>query len=118
GLGLLAVAVAGVVALIAFFNAHDSPTTSGNASTGPGQADTTASSSVLRAGNVILEYSNRADLAPLRAIARAETGTDAADSSLVAAGPAGILGRIRDGAGATPRALPPTPPPPHGTRPA
>jgi len=89
--------------LIAFFNAHDSPTTSGTA-TGPGQADTTASSSVLRAGNVILEYSNRADLAPLRAIARAEAGTDAADSTLVAAGQAVIIGRIKRGSGVTARA--------------
>ena len=104
--------------MIAFFNAHDSPTTSGNASTGPGQADTTASSSVLRAGNVILEYSNRADLAPLRAIARAETGTDAADSSLVAAGQAVIIGRIRSGTGVTARAYRRTLHAPNGRDPA
>jgi hypothetical protein len=95
--------VAGVVALIAYFNAHDSPTTS-NSGAGPGKADAGATSAQLRAGNVILEYSDRADLAPLRAIARAEAGTDAPDASLVAAGQAVIVGRASSGSGVTARA--------------
>jgi len=93
-----------VVALIAFFNAHDTPTTSGDGDAGPGRADTTASSALLRAGNVILEYSNRADLPALRAIARAETGTETAGSALAAAGQAVIIERVSTGSGVTARA--------------
>jgi hypothetical protein len=104
GLGLFAVAVAGVVGLIAYFNAHDTPTTSTGGDTGPGRVDTTSSSAVLRAGNVILEYSSRADLPALRAIARAEAGTDAADSALVAAGQAVIVGHVSGGSGVVARA--------------
>jgi hypothetical protein len=104
GLGLFAIAASGVVALIAYFNAHDAPTTSSNGDAGPGRVDAGASSAQLRAGNVILEYSNRADLAPLRAIARAEAGTDSPDASLVAAGQAVIVGRVSSGAGVTARA--------------
>jgi hypothetical protein len=92
-----------VVALIAYFNAHDSPTTSGS-DAGPGQADAGATSAQLRAGNVILEYSNPADLAALRAIARAEAGTDSPDPSLVAAGQAVIVDRASNGSGVTARA--------------
>jgi ABC-type sulfate transport system substrate-binding protein len=92
-----------VVALIAYFNAHDSPTTSGG-DAGPGQADAGATSAQLRAGNVILEYSNRADLPALRAIARAEAGTDSPDASLVAAGQAVIVDRASNGSGVTARA--------------
>jgi hypothetical protein len=93
-----------VVALIAYFNAHDSPTTSGDGAAGPGTLDPRATSAQLRAGNVILEYSDRADLAALRAIARAEAGTDVPDKSLVAAGQAVILGRARGANGVTARA--------------
>jgi hypothetical protein len=103
GLGLFAVAVVGVVALIAFFNAHDTPTTSGG-DEGPGRADPAASSAALRAGNVILEYAQRADLPALRAIARAEAGTDAPDPSLIAAGQAVIVERRAGGSGVTARA--------------
>ena len=104
GLGLFAIAVVGVVALIAYFNAHDTPTTSSGGDAGPGRVDTTSSSAILRAGNVILEYSSRSDLPALRAIARAETGTDQAGSSLVAAGQAVIVGRASGGTGVTARA--------------
>jgi hypothetical protein len=110
--------VAGVVALIAFFNAHDSSTTSANGGGGPGQVDTTSSATVLRAGNVILEYSDRTDLAPLRAVARAETGTDSADSSLVTAGQAVIIGRVAHGTGVTARAYHRTLHAPNGKDPA
>ena len=103
GLGLFAIAVAGVIALIAFFNAHDSATTSANGGS-PGAVDAGATSAQLRAGNVVLEYRNRADAAPLRAIARAEAGTDQPDSALVAAGQAVIVGRVASGTGITARA--------------
>ena len=94
GLGLFAVAVAGVVALIAFFNAHDSATTSGDgaAGAGPARHDLVVGAAARR--QRVLEYSNRADAAPLRAIARTEAGTDRPDSSLVAAGQAVIVDRV------------------------
>jgi hypothetical protein len=104
GLGLFAVAAGGVVALIAYFNAHDAPTTSGAGTAGPGRVDPGATSPQLRAGDVLLEYRNRADAAPLRAIARAEAGTDEPDGSLVAAGQAVIVGRLASGTGVTARA--------------
>ena len=90
--------------MIAFFNAHDSPTTSGNGSTGPGQADTAASSAQLRAGNVVLQYSSPSDGGPLRAIARAEAGTDTPDPTLVAAGQAVIVDRVAGATGVVARA--------------
>jgi hypothetical protein len=93
-----------VIAVIAYFNAHDTPTTSANGDGGPGHVDTTASSVQLRAGNVILEYSRRADLPALQGIARAEAGTDRPDPSLVAAGQAVIVQRAPGGAGVTARA--------------
>jgi hypothetical protein len=96
--------VVGVVALIAFFNAHDAPTTSGGASGGPGATDTTSSSAQLRAGNVVLQYANRADAAPLRAIARTEAGTDRPDPSLIAAGQAVIVAHVAGASGVTARA--------------
>jgi hypothetical protein len=104
GLSLFVVAAAGVVGLIAYFNAHDAPTTSTKAGTGPGRLDAGATSAQLRAGNVVLEYTNRADAAPLRAVARAEAGTDEPDSALVAAGQAVIVGRVASGKGVTARA--------------
>ena len=103
GLGLLAIAVAGVIALIAYFNAHDAPTAKGGTG-GPGAVDAASASAQLRAGNVILDYSNRADLPKLRAIARTEAGTDAPDSSLVAAGQAVIIGHMSNASGVTARA--------------
>jgi hypothetical protein len=97
--------VAGVVALIAYFNAHDAPTTSTKGDSGPGQVDTAGGTTPpLRAGNVILEYSNPADRAPLRAIARAEAGTDSPDASLIAAGQAVLVDRATGGTGVTARA--------------
>jgi hypothetical protein len=107
-----------VVALIAFFNAHDSPTTSGNGAAGPGEADTTASSPQLRAGNVVLQYSNPSDATALRAIARAEAGTDKPDPSLVAAGQAVIVDRVASGTGVTARAYHRTLRAPNGMDPA
>jgi hypothetical protein len=104
GLGLVAIAVAGVIALIAYFNAHDAPTTKGSANGGPGVADAGSSSAQLRAGNVILDYANRADLPKLRAIARTEAGTDRPDASLVAAGQAVIIGHTPNASGVTARA--------------
>jgi hypothetical protein len=103
GLGLVAIALAGVIAVIAFFNAHDTSTTSTKDTAGPGEPDAGSTSAQLRAGNVVLEYRNRADAAPLRAIARAEAGTDEPDSSLVAAGQAVIVGRVASGTGITAR---------------
>ena len=93
-----------MIALIAYFNAHDAPTTKGSADGGPGVADTGSSSSQLRAGNVILDYANRADLPKLRAIARTEAGTDKPDAALIAAGQAVIIGRTPGGNGVTARA--------------
>jgi hypothetical protein len=93
-----------VIALIAYFNAHDTPTTKGGADGGPGVADAGSASAQLRAGNVILDYANRSDLAKLRSIARAEAGTDRPDPSLIAAGQAVIIGRSPGGSGVTARA--------------
>jgi hypothetical protein len=107
-----------VIALIAFFNAHDSPTTSTNGGGGPGQVDTTASTAQLRAGNIVLQYSNPADAAALRAIARAEAGTDKPDASLVAAGQAVIVARVPSGSGVTARAFQRTLHAPNGQDPA
>jgi hypothetical protein len=101
---LFVVAAAGVVGLIAYFNAHDAPTTTATGGTGPGRLDTRSTSPQLRAGNVLLEYTNRADAQPLRAIARAEAGTDEPDAALVAAGQAVIVGRVASGTGVTARA--------------
>jgi hypothetical protein len=67
---------------------------------------------------VILEYSNRADLPPLQAVARAEAGPDPADSALVAAGQAVIVGRVAHGAGVTARAYHRTLHAPNGQDPA
>jgi hypothetical protein len=94
------VAVAGVIALIAYFNAHDAPTTSGSGG-GPGQADAAATSAQLRAGNVILQYTNPADRAPLQQIAVTEAGTDRPGPSLIASGQAVIVGRVARGPGVT-----------------
>jgi hypothetical protein len=108
-----------VIALIAFFNAHDSPTTSTNGSGGgPGQVDTTASTAQLRAGNVVLQYSSPADAAALRVIARAEAGTDKPDASLVAAGQAVIVARVPSSSGVTARAYKRTLHAPNGKDPA
>jgi ABC-type sulfate transport system substrate-binding protein len=107
-----------VVALIAFFNAHDSPTTTSANGGGPGQADATSSSAQLRAGNVLLQYSNPADAAPLRAVARAEAGTDTPDASLVAAGQAVIVARVPSAGGVTARAYRRTLHAPNGKDPA
>ena len=85
--------------MIAFFNAHDSATTSGDGATGPGRPDATAASSQLRAGNVVLQYSDPADAAALRAIARTEAGTDKPDPTLVAAGQAVIVDRAGSAGG-------------------
>jgi hypothetical protein len=107
-----------VVALIAFFNAHDSATTSGEATTGPGQTDATASSAQLRAGNVVLQYSKPADAAPLRTIARTEAGTDKPDPTLVAAGQAVIVDHVASGSGVVARAYHRTLHAPNGRDPA
>jgi hypothetical protein len=95
--------VAGVIALIAYFNAHDAPTTKGGTG-GPGVADAGSASAQLRAGNVILDYTAGSDLPKLRAIARTEAGTDAPDASLVAAGQAVIIGHVAHGSGVVARA--------------
>jgi hypothetical protein len=107
-----------VVALIAFFNAHDTATTSTSGGGGPGQVDTTASTAQLRAGNIVLQYSNPSDAASLRAIARAEAGTDKPDASLVAAGQAVIVTRVPSASGVTARAYERTLHAPNGKDPA
>jgi hypothetical protein len=107
-----------VVALIAFFNAHDSATTSGDGATGPGQPDATAASAQLRAGNVVLQYSDPADAAALRAIARTEAGTDRPDPTLVAAGQAVIVDRVGSAGGVVARAYHRTLHAPNGKDPA
>jgi hypothetical protein len=93
-----------VVALIAFFNAHDTATTSTNGNGGPGTVDTTEATAQLRAGNIVLQYSNPADATALRAVARAEAGTDEPDASLVAAGQAVIVERLPSASGVIARA--------------
>jgi hypothetical protein len=76
------VALAGVVALLAFFESRDRSTTSAeggaarSAAAGPGAADPGATSPLLRAGNVELRYARAADRAVLEALAEREAGAD------------------------------------------
>ncbi len=96
GVLLFAIGAAGVFALLSYFDAHDSSTTSRSASPaeGPGTPDTTAASAPLRAGNIVLEYSAPADEAPLRAIARREAGAAAGDPALLQTGQGVIVRRV------------------------
>lgn len=101
-LAVFAIALAGVVALLAFFESRDQSTTSGGASSsasanGPGARDPGASSSLLRAGNVELRYARAADRPTLLALAEQEAGRDG--RALRAAGQAVVV--VRD-----PRAAP------------
>ena len=76
---VVAIALAGVIALLLFFEGRDASTTAANhvpAISGPGVPDPTATSPVLRAGNIELRYSRQADRNALVAFAQREAGTD------------------------------------------
>ena len=59
---VVAIALAGVIALLLFFEGRDASTTAASAPrSGAGRPDATATSSLLRAGNVELRYARPAD---------------------------------------------------------
>jgi hypothetical protein len=89
---VLAVAVAGVVGLIAFFNSRDSSTTSGSGSAAaPGVAAPAAGGALLRSGNIVLTYSDASFTPKLRALAASVGAPDS--PGLRAAGQAVVLRR-------------------------
>lgn len=105
-LGSVLVAIVGVIALIAFFNARDQSTAGTGSPPPAADASTTAtsgSSPLLRAGNVELAYGDPAFTPRLLALAGALGATD----SRVArrAGQAVVLRRDPDVAGVRARAL-------------
>jgi hypothetical protein len=83
-------AIAGVIGVIAFFNARDDATV-GEQSGGPGQAAPDATARNLEQGNVILVYGSPADRAPLKALAEEIAGPP--DPDLVHAGQAILVQR-------------------------
>ena len=91
---VVAIALAGVIALLLFFEGRDASTTAASAPavSGPGVPDATATSSLLRAGNVELRYARPADRNALVVFAQREAGTDT--SALRAIGGAIVV--IRD----------------------
>lgn len=99
GLAVVAVSVGGVIALLAFFAGRDDATTgaggdavAAQSAEGPGRADPSAESPLLRAGNVELRYARAADRAALTALATRLAGADGA--ALRAAGGAVVV--VRD----------------------
>jgi hypothetical protein len=95
GVLVVVIAVAGVIGLLLFFEGRDQSTTGGGsqrtAQIGPGMADPTATSPLLRAGNVELRYARPADRNALVALADEEAGTDT--SALRALGGAVVVTR-------------------------
>lgn len=89
-LAIVVVAVAGVIGLIAFFNGRDSSTTGGaGAAADPGVVAPVSRDVLLRAGNVVLTYSDRSFTPALRRLA---SGVGAPDTpELRAAGQAVVL---------------------------
>ncbi len=91
-IAVVAIAFAGVIALLLFFEDRDASTTSANrpaAASGPGVPDPAATSRLLRAGNIELRYRRTSDRNALVAFAQREAGTDSSD--LRAAGAAIIV---------------------------
>ena len=96
----VAIAVVGVIGLIAFFNSRDESTTQA-----PAEQTTTAAASgeaLLEAGNVVLRYSDQAHAAPLRRLAENLGAPDTPE--LRAAGQAVVLRREPGVAGVEARA--------------
>jgi hypothetical protein len=76
---VVAIALAGVIALLLFFENRDASTTGATGSTavsGPGVPDPAATSALLRAGNVELRYAHTADRNRLVVFAQRQAGTD------------------------------------------
>jgi hypothetical protein len=90
-----AIAVVGVIALIAFFDSRDSSTTSGDGSTTAAgrPAPGSAGGALLAGGNIVLRYSDDAFGRRLRALARELGGPDTPE--LRRAGQAVVLRRDR-----------------------
>lgn len=82
---------AGAFGAIAYFNARDGATVS--SSKGPGRERPAADKPVVKAGNVLLLYSDPQLAGPLRALQRELAGTD---ESLAAAGQAVLVRRQAD----------------------
>jgi hypothetical protein len=80
GVLVVVIAAAGVIGLLLFFEGRDQSTTGGGgqpiAQAGPGTPDPTATSRLLRAGNIELRYARAADRNALVALADEEAGTD------------------------------------------
>ena len=90
-IAVLAVAVAGVIVLIAFFNSRDSSTTGGAAAPAPGVAVQPGGGALVRHGNIVLSY---ADAAVAPALRRLASGLGAPDTpELRAVGQAVVLRR-------------------------
>jgi hypothetical protein len=102
-IAVLAVAVAGVIALIAFFNSRDSSTTGGAATApAPGVAVQPGGGALVRRGNIVLSY---ADAAVAPALRRLASGLGAPDTpALRAAGQAVVLRRDPRASGIVARA--------------
>jgi hypothetical protein len=97
-LAAVAIAIAGVIGLIAFFNAHDNSTT-GAKTTQPAQVN---SGDLLRSGNIELAYADPAYRKPLAALAQKLGAPDSPE--LRAAGAAIVLRRDPSATGVVARA--------------
>jgi hypothetical protein len=76
---VFAIALAGVIALLLFFEGRDASTTAANSTptaSGPGIADPSATSALLRAGNVELRYGRTSDRNALVVFAQRQAGAD------------------------------------------
>ena len=92
GLVIVAIAVSGVVGLIAFFNNRDSSTTGGGTTTpSPGIASPAATGGLLAKGNIVLRYSDPSFTAKLHGLASSLGAPDTPDTR--AAGAAVVLKR-------------------------
>jgi len=101
-LAAVAIAAAGVVGLIAYFNSHDSATTSG----GPKTATQVNAGELLKSGNVELSYADPAYRKPLAALAAKLGAPDtpelrAAGAAVVLRHDAGAAGVVARSYGAT-----------------
>src|SRR4051794_4485238 len=65
----VAIAVVGVIGLIAFFNSRDNSTTSDQRPAATTPASRSESTALLRAGNIVVRYRDPADAAPLKRLA-------------------------------------------------
>ena len=89
GLAVLVLAAICAVAALAYFNSRDDSTV--QPAGGPGSVRAAASSPAVKAGNVLLEFSDERQTAGLRALALDTGGT--ATPALIAAGQAVIVHR-------------------------